>query len=322
MLVLAAWCQWLLWNSPGRLCAGWQPSHVQHCRFSCWRLQVRIKHTSELRRAAKKKSQLPSPSLPSDVKGGGEGGEKAAFPPGPLHPLLPNELMQQHHHLSNWLQPWSSPDFLQIPTGRKPFFLSVFPRNSWQAWHSYSWKCSIGHLLEESADWWNWTDLVLRAVRCSLPLSWYLGTCLCSVPMSPPTASASPPTAFSGTPACVQPALKQSGHRIQCAGNCISLLAALPWLSCAARAIAACRQMSPDCKLQNCPLCTQAPVPWKSCAHTGTGMCMAVGSMGTWAVPLCCPCLPPIQANAKDELLAFASCCHLPAVRKLRVKSY
>lgn len=155
---------------------------MQHCRFSCWRLQERIKHTSELRRSAKKKSQLPSPSLPS----GGGGGEKAAFPPGPLHPVLPNELMQQHHHLSNWLQPWSSPDFLQIPTGRKPFFLSVFPRNSWQAWHSYSWKCSIGHLLEESADWWNWTDLVLRAVRCSLPLSWYLGTCLCSVPRSPP----------------------------------------------------------------------------------------------------------------------------------------
>lgn len=153
----------------------------------------------------------------------------------------------------------------------------------------------------------------------SLVISWHLPL-LCA--QISPTASASPPTASSGTPACVQPALNQSGHRTQRAGNCISLLAALPWLSCAARTIAAWRQMSPDCKLQNCPLCTQAPVPWKFCAHTGTGMCMAVGSMGTWAVPLCCPCLSPIQANARDELLAFVSCCHLPAMRKFRVKSY
>lgn len=270
---------------------GWQPSHVQHCRFSiCLLLKTASndKHTSELRQSAKKKSQLPYPLLPFDAKAGGEGGEKATFPPGPLHPLLLNELMKQHHHLSNWLQPWSSPGFLQIPTGRKPFFLSVFPRNSWQPWHSYSWKCSIGHLLEESADWWNWTDLVLRAVHRSLPLLWCLGTCLCSVPR-PPTALACPPTGFRGTPARVQPALHRSGHRIQCTGNCISLLAAVPWLSRAARTIAAAwRQMSPACKFQSCPLCTQAPVPWKSCARTERGVCMAWGHwLADCAVPAC-----------------------------------
>lgn len=83
---------------------GWQPSHVQHCRFSmCLLLETASndKHTSELRQSAKKKSQLPYPLLPFDAKAGGEGGEKATFPPGPLHPLLLNELMQQHHHLSN-----------------------------------------------------------------------------------------------------------------------------------------------------------------------------------------------------------------------------
>lgn len=78
----------------------------------------------------------------------------------------------------------------------------------------------------------------------------------------------------------------------QCAGNCISLLAALLWLSCAAITAAACRQTTPDRKLQSCPLCTHAPVPWKSCAHTET--CMCVWQSGAWghglsncAIPAC-----------------------------------
>lgn len=272
-----------LLNRPGRLCAGLaaQSRAALQVFLSayCWRLRVRISIQVSWGNLQKRNHSFPPHCYHLMWKEVEKGERKGSLSSGPLHPLLPNELMQQHHHLSNWLQPWSSPDFLQIPTGRKPFFLSVFSRNSWQAWHSYSWKCSIGHLLEESADWWNWTDLVLHAVQRSLPLSRRLGTCLCSVPR-PPSASASPHTGFSSTPACVQPALHQSSHGIQGAGNCIFLLAALPWLSCAAITVAAWRQISPDHKLQSCPLCTQALVPWKSCAHTETGMC--VWQLGTW----------------------------------------
>lgn len=277
------------------------------------------KHRSELRRSAKTKSQLPSPSFPSDVKRGGEGVEKAAVPPGPLHPLFPNELMQQHHHLSNWLQPWSSPDFLQIPTGRKPFFLSVFPRNSWQAWHSYSWKCSIGHLLEESADWWNWTDLVLRVVRRSLPLSPCLGICLCSVPR-PPTASASHPLAS---------AAHQPVSNLLCTqvATGFSVLGAVfpSWQHCHACLVLPEQLLHegkrPQTVNYRAAPHTHAVVPWKSCACTETGVCVAVGGKGTWAVWLCCSCLSLAEADARDGLLAFVSCCCLPAARKLRVKS-